>query len=700
MKETFLSAKFVTPSLIRMTIMSELPFTRPSAFLEVDGVPGRKIEPSRVTSLQSLSVIDYILDKPIELGHSFIIAIPNYGRSPVNVTELTESPWFNDRYTYDGDDLGATFSDDGVSFAIWAPLASRVILHYRKDREKKYEMVLMERTFRGVFRAKLQEKEGPIEYYFSITNNECTVRVVDPYAKASSANGKTSFAIDFAKLEHDFSDRCLPRLQSPTEVVIYEASVRDLTISSYTDIVHKGTFAGLAEKGRKTLSGKLPAGLDYVKSLGVTHLQLLPIYDFKTVDEEHPLASYNWGYDPAQYFVPEGSYATDPNDPYSRVVELKAMVKAFHEQGIRIVMDVVYNHVYEYITHNLEKVLPNYYFRKRYNGTMASTSGCGDDLATEKPMVRKMILDCCKWWIDEYGIDGFRFDLMGIIDCDTLLKIKDYAKAKKPDFLLYGEGWNMGGDVNFPLGHMGNYRLLPDYGFFNDFFRENAKRYAAGELDAMNALKNAIISSSLDFIVPRHFLNGTQSINYVECHDNETYFDWLSNRYSNMNEDEKLRRVELANNLVLFSFGIPFIHMGQEIGQSKFGNGNTYNSGDRENKFSYRLLEEREGMYERFKKAVAFRKKAKLLHLYDPSTIANTMDVTDFDGAIRLFYLDQNFIAPKKQVSIFYNPNNRPLSYGEPIKCSASYVSCGETGEEEKSHTVKIPAMSIVYTED
>lgn len=700
MKETFLSAKFVTPSLIRTTIMSELPFTRPSAFLEIDGVPGRKIEPSRVTSLQSLSVIDYILDKPIELGHSFIIAIPNYGRSPVNVTELTESPWFNDRYTYDGDDLGAIFSDDGVSFAIWAPLASRVILHYRKDREKKFEMALMERTFRGVFRAKLQEKEGPIEYYFSITNNECTVRAVDPYAKSSSANGKTSFAIDFSKLEHDFSDRCLPRLQSPTEAVIYEASVRDLTISSYTDIVHKGTFAGLAEKGRKTLSGKLPAGLDYVKSLGVTHLQLLPIYDFKTVDEEHPLASYNWGYDPAQYFVPEGSYATDPNDPYSRVNELKAMVKAFHEQGIRIVMDVVYNHVYEYITHNLEKVLPNYYFRKRYNGTMASTSGCGDDLATEKPMVRKMILDCCKWWIDEYGIDGFRFDLMGIIDCDTLLKIKDYAKAKKPDFLLYGEGWNMGGDVNFPLGHMGNYRLLPDYGFFNDFFRENAKRYAAGELDAMNALKNAIISSSLDFIVPRHFLNGTQSINYVECHDNETYFDWLSNRYSNMNEDEKLRRVELANNLVLFSFGIPFIHMGQEIAQSKFGNGNTYNSGDRENKFSYRLLEEREEMYERFKKAVAFRKKAKLLHLYDPSTIANTMDVTDFDGAIRLFYLDQNFIAPKKQVSIFYNPNNRPLSYGEPIKCSASYISCGDNSDEEKSHTVKIPAMSIVYTED
>ncbi|MCR5491513.1 MAG: type I pullulanase [Bacilli bacterium] len=700
MKDTFLSAKFVTPSLMRITIMSVLPFTRPSAFLEIDGVPGKKLEPSRVTTLQSLTVAEYILDNPIELGHSYLLAIPYYGRASVHVTELTESPWFNERYTYDGDDLGATFKQDGLHFALWAPLASQVVLFYKRRDDKVFSMLMMERTLRGVYRAKLEEKEGPIEYYYQITNNDVTVTVTDPYAKSSSANGKTSFAIDFAKLDHDFCDNCLPRVQSPTDVVIYEASVRDLTVSSYTDIEHKGTFLGLSEKGRKTKGGLAPAGLDYVKSLGITHLQLLPIYDFKTVDEENPKSSYNWGYDPAQYFVPEGSYATDPNDPYSRVNELKHLVKSLHQEGIRVVMDVVYNHVYEFISSTLEKVLPNYYFRKRYNGTIASTSGCGDDLATEKPMVRKLIVDCCKWWIDEYGIDGFRFDLMGIIDVDTLNQIKTYAKSKKSDFMLYGEGWNMGGDVNVNLGHSGNFRLLPDYGFFNDGFRENAKRYCAGELEVMNPLKNGILSSSVDFIIPKRFASGAQSINYVECHDNETYYDWLDNRAKWMGEEEKLKRVELATNLVLFSFGIPFIHMGQEIAQSKFGNGNSYNAGDDTNKFSYRLLEHRLDMYERFKKAVQFRKSHPLLHLYDPATISSVMDISDFDGAIRVYYLDQNFINPKKQVSWFINPNNRPLSYGEPLKTKTIYCSTPLANEEEPSQSVKIPALSVVYSCD
>lgn len=662
MRDSYIQAKLIRPDAIRLVVFSALPFERLEPVLLIDDVKSGVLHPSITQTMPQLASLEYTLPRPLELGHSYFLVFPQFGAIPLDVSEATEFPNFESDFYYAGDDLGFTYSKRETRFALWAPLASKCSLLYRKRGDENWLLQVMERTEKGVYRAKLKGDYEGYEYVYSIVNSEIERKATDPYAKSSGANGRVSYVIDFSKTGDALGRECLPVLDSPTSAIIYEGHVRDLTISSYTDIKAKGKFLGLSEEKRKTKDG-LPAGLDYLSSLNITHLQLLPIYDYQTVDELNPDASYNWGYDPAQYFVPEGSYATDPDDPYSRIKELKTLVKALHRKGIRAVMDVVYNHVYEYQFSVFERVVPNYYFRKRRSGKMAQTSGCGNDLASERLMVRKMILDCCAYWQDEYGIDGFRFDLMGILDAETIKLVERRAKRKDPSFVVYGEGWNMGGEVNCPLAHMGNYQLLPGVGFFNDFYREKMKAYFKGDLEAMQPFKNALAGSCVDFIVGPHFLDARQSINYVECHDNATFFDYLSAQRGDLSEQEKLDLVCLANSTILLSFGVPFIHAGQEIGASKWGEDNTYNKGDHYNKFSYSLLGKRKWMYDYFRNYAKFRRQSRFLHVYDPRVIFTAVDITDVDDALHVYFVDANLIAPRKGLEYFINPSPKPIRF-------------------------------------
>ena len=690
MRDSYIQAKLIKPDAIRMVIFSVLPWERTEPVLEVDGEKSLVLKPSKISTLPQIALMDFTLPTPLELGHSYFLVLPQFGAIPLDVSEATEFESFDEKYAYCGDDLGMTYHKDHTDFAIWAPLASKVSLLYRRDESEQWKLKIMSRKEKGVYKATLQGDYDGYQYVYSVVNSEIERKVTDPYAKSSAANGRYSYVVDLKKTRVDFRRESLPVLSSPTEAVIYECHVRDMTISSYTDIEHKGKFLGLAEEGRKTKDG-LPAGLDYLSSLGITHLQLLPIYDYKTVDELHPDKSYNWGYDPAQYFVPEGSYASDPNDPYSRIVELKKLVQALHSRGIRVVMDVVYNHVYEYQFSVFEKVVPNYFFRKRRNGKMASTSGCGNDLASERAMVRKMIVDCCQYWIEEYGIDGFRFDLMGILDVETMKQIEAMAKSHDRSFVIYGEGWNMGGEVNLPLAHMGNYALMPGIGFFNDHFRESCKRYLRGDVDAMQHFKNAFAGSCCDFIVPKRFLSAAQSINYVECHDNSTFFDFISAARPELGEQEKLELCNLATACVLFSFGVPFIHMGQEIGQSKYGEDNTYNKGDHYNKFSYSLLGKRKWMYDYAKKAIALRRKSRFMFVYDPRVIDSAVDITDIGFAIHVYFIDANLIAPRKGLEYFINPGQSEVKF---TLNAPSITLFGKDGEPASKREKEAPAPS------
>ena len=697
MKDTYLNAKLVQPDLIRLIIFSSLTWENIEPVLISDGVPGKKMTPTRLNTLSTIAIADFHLDKPLPLGHSYFFVMPQYGTVPVDVTEATSFPNFDKEYAYDGDDLGYVYTKEETRFALWAPLASNVCLAYRDKGEEDFVPVIMTRTAKGVYRAIVEGDHDGAEYYYYITNSEVTTESTDPYAKASTANGVYSVVVDFAKHKTDFKRECLPVFEHYTQAVIYETHVRDMTISPDTNVVHKGRFLGLVEKGRKTLGGN-PAGFDHILSLGVTHVQLLPIYDYKTVDETKPSSGYNWGYDPAQYFVPEGSYASNLNDPLSRIDDCKKMVATFHENGIRVVMDVVYNHVFEYEKSVFERVVPNYYFRHRSSGKMANTSGCGDDLASERPMVRKLIVDACKWWIDEYGIDGFRFDLMGIIDCDTLKEISAYALKKDPSFILYGEGWNMGGEVRLPLGHMGNYKLIPEYGFFNDFYRESIKETFAGNHGVWGNAKNVFAGSCVDFYVGAKFLSATQTVNYIECHDNGTFFDFLEKRRPDLSEATRLKIVENANAAIAFSIGIPFFHMGQEIGLTKYGEDNTYNKGDYYNMFDYRLLDQRMEMSKRLSEAISIRKKQRGFQVYDPRVITQSLIVDEINEVIRLSTEDACLVSPCDVNTVYINASGHdatiPLSKGFHIVYGDATLRVGERQDD-----LVLPAWSTVFAQ-
>lgn len=625
MVNSFFSAILVDYQTIRIAILSSIEKNDNVNFnLFVDG----EEEPIKLINVKQsffngLCVYECKTNLKLELGKDYFVECRDFGMVPLNVNDATTFKEFDEEFYYDGDDLGATYEKGKTTFKLWAPLASRVALFIKKNKKEKFATFKMERGKSGVYEVTLSGDYDGYLYRYQVTNSGITFLTTDPYAKGSTANGKDSCVIDPKKCKINLKINDLPPFTSKLNAIIYELHVRDFTIDSTTDIVNKGKFLGLIEPNRKTKGGN-KAGLDYLKSLNITHVQLLPIYDYKTVDELNPYFSYNWGYDPQQYFVPEGSFASDPNDPYSRIIECKKMIAGLHEAGIRINMDVVFNHVYKNESSVFEKIVPNYYFRKNKNGTLCNGSGCGNDLASERPMVRKLIVDALTYWQEMYGIDGYRFDLMGLIDIDTLKEAEIKLKKVNPNIMLYGEGWDM--FTNLPQNKKAtiyNSDKLPGYGYFNDAFRENVRgnndlsyhqaAYGLGNTDYLEPFKFVLLASSVNYCFDNRFVSPDQSINYVECHDNCTLFDKI-NSLGEMSERQALKIQDFVNFIVTFSFGIPFFHAGQEIGLTKFNEDNTYNKGDKYNKFSYSVLDERIEHAQYFSSILNARKQLSSLY--------------------------------------------------------------------------------------
>ncbi|MCQ2799436.1 MAG: type I pullulanase [Bacilli bacterium] len=650
--------------------------------IEIDHFETKEITPLEITETEEY--VEAIFDiEDFELGHSYFFLFSDIGRIPLNVSKATEFEGFDEEFFFDGE-LGAFYEKDKTTFKVWAPLASSVLVKFDDD---SHSLI---RGEKGVWSLIIEGDLKDKAYTYLITNNEITVETIDVYAKASTENSLRSVVLDLEELKVPKASG-LPSYKSPSEAIIYEGSVRDMSIDSHSDIINKGTFLGLIEKGRKTEKGN-SAGFDYYSSLGFTHLQLLPIFDFKTVDETNPSSTYNWGYDPIQYFVPEGSYSSNAKDPKARIVEAQKMIEAFHEKGIRIVSDVVFNHVYEYLSSPFEKTVPNYYFRRLDNGKMSNASWCGNDLASEKPMVRKLIVDAAKWWMDYYNVDGFRFDLMGLIDVDTIKEIQRLGLEKDPSFLVYGEGWNMAGNLATPLANMDNSSLLPKVAFFNDSFREDTKRYAGGEWFARDDFKAALLGSE------NKFNDLSQSINYVECHDNHTFFDYLEGKKGITGLEEKINRSKLSLALIALSLGVPFFHMGEEIAQSKFGVENSYNSGDIINKFSNTLRDKRCDMVNYFQDLLKFRKRLLSLFNGDLALLKENMKVKDIEGAAMMINIKiPNNESLYGEISIFINPADQSFSYNFETDVDLLFTSGGNAiNTKTKLSNVLVPKHSML----
>lgn len=619
-----------------------------------------------------VTVLELKLDIPFVFGKEYHIFIANYGKTILNINDAPSFPNFDEDFHYEGE-LGALYMKEKTTFRLWAPLASRVILKYYKPNTRKALYTKMVRLPRGVYELVLDGDQDGVKYNYLVLNSGIEHEVSDPYAKSSNANGKSSFVIDLMKTKVKMNEEYLPHLSSPTEAIIYETSVRDQTNDERTDIVDKATFAGMIET-KRTVKGVYPAGFDYLTSLGITHLQLMPVYDFKTVDENDKWSGYNWGYDPQQYFVLEGSFARFPNDLYNRINDFKALVAAYHKAGIRIVMDVVFNHVYEADKSVFEKVVPNFYFRKNNDGTISNGSGCGNDFATERPMVRRLVVEAALYYVEEFSVDGFRFDLMGLIDRETLKEIETKVLAIKPDFLLYGEGWEMA--TAYPtekLGHHANALKMENYGFFNDSFRDIVKGpsfqehlhengYMLGAPHYRDGFCFAYGGSVINSTFTPKYLSAKQSINYAECHDNGTIIDKLSRSAPAESVDTHLNRLLSLNTIVMLSFGVPFFHRGQEIGVSKFGDLNSYKSSDKVNQFPYTLAYKRQHMVEYFKALVALRKDSPFLRETDPEVIKKRITFVLLDnGNLKIVYNVNHDLAPYKQFEVYINISDKPI---------------------------------------
>ncbi|MGF7049355.1 type I pullulanase [Paenibacillus sp. DS2015] len=501
---------------------------------------------------------------------------------------------FDEVFYYGGNDLGAVYTPDKTIFRLWAPTASEAyVVFYDSWDGTALSIETMTRDVQGTWIYMSLDNCENRYYTFRVKVGKDWSEAVDPYAKAVGINGDRGVVLDMQRTDPEHWKDNRPPFIGPTDAIIYELHLRDLSINPNSGIKHAGKFLGLSESGTYGPEG-ISTGLDYISNLGVTHVQLLPIYDYATesVDETKlDLPHYNWGYDPKNFNVPEGSYATDPYHPSIRITELKQSVQALHDRGLRVIMDVVYNHVYDGYLVNFTKLVPGYYLRHQANGTFANGSFCGNEFASERSMASKFIVDSVLYWAQEYHIDGFRFDLMGLIDMDTMNEISRRLTLLDPSIIVIAEGWNM--DTVLPEAQRANQRNaggIPHIGLFNDGYRDaikgdiflfQEKGFISGEVDFENKIKRGIVGGiQYTAELSQFATEPIQTVNYVECHDNHTLWDKIA--ISATDASEKLRGSmhRLASAMVLTSQGIPFLHAGQEFMRTKNGIDNSYKSSE------------------------------------------------------------------------------------------------------------------------
>ena len=569
---------------------------------------------------------------------------------------------FDNYFSYDGE-LGALYEKEGTLLRVWTPTAKSVeVWIYADDSFKgpstKIEMV---QKPKGIFEAYLPgDQHGTIYVYkiFFLNNRESIS--VDPYARATTVNGMKSVIADLNRTNPDGWGERLPAFGLPEEAIIYELHIRDFSISETSGIVNKGKFLGLTEKNTQNASGR-KTGLDYLIDLGITHIQILPMFDYATVDEANLTEpQYNWGYDPLNYNVPEGSYSTDPFDPFNRIFELKQMIRTLHDNGLRVIMDVVYNHVYDPKDQALERTVPGYFYRYNADGSLANGTGVGNDTASERHMMRKYIIDSVKYWAKEYHLDGFRFDLMGIHDSVTMNAIREALDKIDPSIIIIGEGWEMSTPLPEDLkASQRNAQAMPRIAHFNDSIRIALKGSDFGDekdrgfISGKNYLEDLLlrnIKGAMHLSSHSSYVDPEQVIQYVEAHDNLTLYDKLLRSNPDDSEEVRIKRHTLATSIVLLSQGVPFIHGGQEFLRTKAGVANSYQSPDEINQFEWERVTTFQESVAYVKGLIALRKSEYLFRLHTIEEIEAHFTILSENFNIVAFSLTN---SEKKYIVIF-----------------------------------------------
>lgn len=571
---------------------------------------------------------------------------------------IYDTAQFVNNYTYNGDDLGVTFDKTRgtTTFKLWAPLASTVVLNIYNTGTpkslggsdtptKKFYMTALEK---GVWAHTEPAIMHGCYYTYSVTNGDTTNETVDPYAKGCGINGLRGLVVDFDQINEQVQFKTGVRanqIRKTTDAIIYEMHVRDMTIDDTWGGKEewRGKYLGLTQTGTKYQS--VSTGLDHLKELGITHVQIMPTYDYSSVDETSNTGR-NWGYDPLNYNCLEGSYSTDPYDGFSRIIEFKQMVKALTEAGIAINMDVVYNHTAKSANSNFDLIVPDYYHRMTEDGDFYNGSGCGNEMASQRTMVRKFILDSTKFWFEEYNLSGFRFDLMALIDTTTMGQVYQQLQKEYPQVMVYGEPWDGDGGGGSGRGYqqtrVNTISSIQGVGVFNDSIRDGLRGSTEGTDGAYvqngseSIAKTKVMPGIAGYYPGYQNLEPGRMINYAACHDNLSLWDKISVS-SSTSETQRVEMNKQADSILMFSEGIPFIQEGQEFLRTKpymdasgrnIGgfDANSYASGDEVNAMHYDRKLQYNSVFNYYKDMIALRKEHNLFRLGTRSEINEALE--------------------------------------------------------------------------
>lgn len=702
----------------------------------------------------------------LDVTRAYLLKSSHFSAAKVTMRHILDQPEFY----YEGRDLGAAYTPCESVFKLWAPTAAKVSLLLYEDagtyntdglvteHSDIRNIVPMRRVSCGVWSAAVRGDLAGQCYMYKVEFADGASHIaVDPYSKAVTANGQRSVVMNLAASNPArWLTREKTQLKQPTDAVIYELHVRDFSVDESAGLMHKGKFKAFTELGATTSDG-LKSGIGHLKELGITHVQLLPCSDYATVNElsagagEGGSSEYNWGYDPQNYNVPEGSYSLNPCAPASRVREFKELIQALHDQGISVVLDVVYNHTYSTDDGPFDKIVPGYYYRTTDTGRYTNATGVGNELASERPMVRKYILDSVRYWAEEFQLDGFRFDLMGLIDIDTMAEVTRMLHEINPEILIYGEPWDMGGTTLLQEKKTlkGSQRHR-GFGVFNDNFRIAIKGdsdgvhrgFATGEPGREGDIA-AGVKGSIDTFTH----SPAESINYVTAHDNFILWDKViaargllremgmlemqdgalrsggsiedavnqAEPYKGVGEgadvllDESVRRTLLANAIVLTSQGIPMLHAGDEMLRTKFGDHNSYKSPDVINKIRWRNKQKFRYVFDYYKGLIRLRKDHPAFRMSTREAVNEHLQIWRAEGNVVSFQIANHACGDTWNcIVVIYNANSEACEVNLPPNRGRWHVVVNDTAAgtavleevDGREGRVRVPGISVMVMYD
>ncbi|OQR56629.1 type I pullulanase [Bacillus sp. CDB3] len=712
--------KATIDSFNEITVTTNVPFNSKEQKIEIEGIKIKEINPFDKNGGDITNKVKIITEQKIDLKQTYKVKIENLANTNTEIGKVIRSEEFDKLFYYSGNDLGNIYTPQHTKFRVWAPTASEAkLVTYKKWNDKIGTEINMQQGEKGTWKAELKGNQKGLFYTYKVKIGDKWTEAVDPYVRAASVNGDKGVVIDLNETNpKKWKANKKPEFKNPEDAIIYELHVRDLSIQPESGIKQKGKYLGVTEKGTKGPAG-VKTGLDHIKDLGVTHVQFLPIFDYASVNEEtlnEP--QYNWGYDPKNFNVPEGSYSTNPYEPTVRITELKQMIQTLHDNNLRVVMDVVYNHMYNAAESNFHKLVPGYYYRYNEDGTLANGTGVGNDTASERKMMRKFMVDSVTYWAKEYNLDGFRFDLMGIHDYETMNEIRKGVNQIDPSIILHGEGW----DLNTPLAaelkaNQKNAEKMKGIAHFNDNIRDGLKGsvfedkdngFVNGKQNMEDRIKKGI-KAGIDYDTnSTTYQDPEQVLTYVEAHDNHTLWDKLELTNSGESEEVRKQMHKLSSSILLTSQGIPFLHAGQEFMRTKYGDHNSYKSPDSINQMDWLRRAAFNNEVDYMKGLIDLRKKYPAFRMTSAEQIKTHVSFIDAPKNVVAYTIDGKGNGNKSEYfMVAHNANRETVDITLPSKGPWKVLVDGKQAGSKTLYVVhdnkiKVPALSsfVLKTEE